>query len=215
MKKILLIGSTGFIGKGVVDSDLMSSYTIFKAGRSKDGVDFQLDFNEIHSFEELIFGEIKFDCIVFAQGINPSKNLKDMSFEHFQSMLNINLTGPALLLKKLINNLASNACIIFLGSVAASQGSYDPSYATAKAGLFGLMKSLTREFAHLRFNILTLGLVEESTVYHQMTSDFRQKHADRMHNGKLISIDQVINSLKYIIENDNINNTELSLTGGI
>jgi NAD(P)-dependent dehydrogenase (short-subunit alcohol dehydrogenase family) len=61
--------------------------------------------------------------------------------------------------------------IIFFSSVAKKKGSYDPSYAAAKSGLVGLMHSLANAYKTQRFNIISLGLVENSPVFNQMSDE--------------------------------------------
>jgi NAD(P)-dependent dehydrogenase (short-subunit alcohol dehydrogenase family) len=107
-----------------------------------------------------------------------------------------------------------NCLVLFVSSVAKRKGSYDPSYAAAKAGLTGLMHSLANTYKKQRFNLISLGLVEDSPVYKQMTKDFREKHAARMQNGKFIKSENVVSVINLLIENENINRADIGIDGG-
>jgi NAD(P)-dependent dehydrogenase (short-subunit alcohol dehydrogenase family) len=124
------------------------------------------------------------------------------------------LITPALLIKRLANQLSDGALVLFISSVAKKKGSYDPAYASAKAGLTGLMHSLANAYPQLRFNIISLGLVENSPVFNNMTPDFRQKHADRMINNEFIKASDVIIAIADLINNNTVNRTDIEIDGG-
>ena len=211
--QFVICGSSGSIGSAILKAFTNKEYTIIKVGRS-DSDDIWVDFSIPESI--VVAKQItSIDVIVFAQGINPTFNLKETSTKHFQEMLNINIVSPALFLKEHLNVLNKNSCVIFLSSIAANNGSYDPAYAAAKSGIRGLMKSLSRENPEVRFNSIILGLINESRVHNNMTLDFVEKHRDNMFGRNLIELDQVIHTIQFIIDNNNLSNTEISLTGGI
>lgn len=214
MKNILIVGSGSFVAKNVVDK-LKPHYNCVSTSRSSSVSEFHLD---IESEDSIIsFCEKNntnfWDGILFFQGINPSKNAKEITTEHFVKMLTVNLVGPAILLKHLYKNLNVNSMILFISSIAAQKGSYDPSYASAKAGINGLVQSLANEFPDFRFNTLSLGLVENSPVFNNMTLDFRQKHAERMNN-KFVQVNDVSSAVYELLRNLSINKTTLNIDGG-
>lgn len=214
MKNILIVGSGSFVAKNVVDK-LKPHYNCVSTSRSSSVSEFYLD---IESEDSIISFCDKnktnfWDGILFFQGINPSKNTKEITTEHFVKMLIVNLVGPAILLKHLYKNLNVNSMILFVSSIAAQKGSYDPSYASAKAGIIGLVQSLANEFPDFRFNTISLGLVENSPVFNNMTLDFRQKHAERMNN-KFVQVNDVSSAVYELLRNLSINKTTLNIDGG-
>jgi NAD(P)-dependent dehydrogenase (short-subunit alcohol dehydrogenase family) len=110
-------------------------------------------------------------------------------------------------------NLSKDACVIFLSSIAKEKGSYDPSYATAKAGLVGLQQSLAKANPSLRFNTISLGLVDGSPVQQGMTADFLKKHLNAM-NGKLVNVDDVCKTLDYLIQCKSISSHDIKIDCG-
>jgi len=182
--------------------------------RSSKDVSLLLDIESEKSITDFYThnNQLLLDGILFFQGINPSKNTKEMTAEHFMRMLNVNLIGPTLLLKHFHKNLNAGAMILFISSIAAKKGSYDPSYAAAKSGMIGLTHTLANEFPTLRFNSISLGLVENSPVYNNMTPDFRKKHFDRM-NGKFIQVDDVAAQIIELLQNSSINKAMINMDG--
>ncbi|MFI5142347.1 MAG: SDR family oxidoreductase, partial [Bacteroidia bacterium] len=107
-----------------------------------------------------------------------------------------------------------NALILFFSSIAAQKGSYDPSYAAAKSALAGLMNSFANEFPTIRFNSISLGLVEGSPVEKGMTEDFKKRHKDRMFGNELIKIESIIDTIELLLKNKSICTTNVQLDGG-
>jgi NAD(P)-dependent dehydrogenase (short-subunit alcohol dehydrogenase family) len=140
--------------------------------------------------------------------------LKDITDQHFIDMLRVNLVTPTLLIQSLQNQFAVGASLIFFSSVAKKKGSYDPSYASAKAGLSGLMHSICNAMPHVRCNMISLGLVENSPVYNQMTDDFREKHANRMQNKRFIQVKNINSMIELLLNNESINRADMALDGG-
>ncbi len=189
-------------------------YNIINIGRAP-GVEPYLDFDlELDATRFAAQIAVQIDGIIFFQGVNPSVGLSDMTAEHFLKMIRINLVMPTMIVKALKGQINLSGTVIFFSSIAKRKGSYDPSYAAAKAAISGLVQSLANACAGIRFNILTLGLVEDSPVHLGMTPDFVKKHMDRMFMGRLIKKHDVIRMINELIRNESINRAEISIDGG-
>ena len=215
-KNILLVGANGYIAKEFIQTYDQNLYDLFKVYRKPlSGDNLFVDFNDVKSIEDFeLPGNLKIDVVLFMQGMNPSKNLKESDYSHFSKMLQINIIGSSMFFKKIVSKLNDNALILFLSSIASDKGSYDPSYAASKSALKGLMYSLANAYPSYRFNILKLGLVMDSPVYKNMTADFRQKHASKMFKGSLVEPQNVISVINEIITNSNISRSIIPLDGG-
>jgi len=213
-KNILIFGANSFIGKDFIEK-YEDSYTIYPVYKHDAQKQFNFDFvanDDCRAFASKI--NFIIDAIIFFPGINPSMSVDQITEDHYIKMLRVNLITPTLLLQSLKEKLATDAVTIFFSSVAKKKGSYDPSYAAAKSGIIGLMHSLANAYKMQRFNILSLGLVENSPVFNQMTEDFRQSHAARMQNGNFIKAENIVSVIDMIIKNNNINRADISIDGG-
>jgi 3-oxoacyl-[acyl-carrier protein] reductase len=137
-----------------------------------------------------------------------------MTIDHFHKMVNINLIIPTMLINALLPKLNECSSVIFFSSVAKRKGSYDPAYAASKSGLSGLVQSLANACPNIRFNTLSLGLVEGSPVHVQMSPDFVEKHSDKMFLKRLIKKEDVVRVINELLINNSINRSDLSLEGG-
>lgn len=214
MKNILIVGAGGFIAQELKADFERQGFTVLRTSRSKSSNALYLDLNDPDCVENFVAPVDKLHAIVFAQGIKPTQNLRTMTHQHFLNMLGVHLMGPSLLLKKLLPLCEKEALVLFFSSVAVRKGSYDPSYAAAKAGILGLIQSLQNEFPEQRFNAISLGLVEGSPVYQGMSEEFRQKHRSHMHSQSLIHVANVVTLTNELLRNNSISRSVLPLDGG-
>lgn len=214
MKNILIIGANSFIAKNTVEKLKSQDYNCILTSRTSENNVLSLDLEDEKKIIDFCSKNqnLSIDGILFFQGISPSKNTKEMTAEHFTKMLTLNLIGPTLFLKHFYKNLNKNSLLLFISSVAAQKGSYDPSYASAKSAITGLTQSMANEFSDLRFNTISLGLVENSPVYNNMTPDFREKHKQKMNN-QFIQVDDVSFAILEILQNPSINRVTINIDG--
>lgn len=212
-KRLLIIGATGSIGTYFLkeNADL---YEIISTSRNPES-ELYLDLLQSESINKIELSRFEFDHVIFLSGINPRSNLKEITEAEFIEIFTINIISPAMLIKRIHHLIKPGGGVLFVSSIATEKGSYDPSYAASKSALSGLIKSLTREFNYIRFNILSLGLVQNSKVHLQMTDNFIERHKSNMHQNKLIELFQVNEAIKFIIENDNVSNSNIPLTNSI
>ena len=100
--------------------------------------------------------------LVLAAGIYPERDLREMPEDEWQSCLDVNLTGAYRLLQEALPRLSEDASIVLVGSIAGLRGSRGHShYATSKAGLLGLMRSLMWELGgQRRINTVSPGIID-------------------------------------------------------
>ncbi len=90
------------------------------------------------------FGGI--DILVNNAGILRDRTVAKMSLEEWQAVIDTNLTGVFTMSKACLPHLSAGGRIINLASIAAIVGFFgQANYASAKAGVIGLTKVLSRE----------------------------------------------------------------------
>ena len=207
MKNVLLFGSTGYVGTHFIERNI-KKYNIIEVGRREfDFLDPDID-SLVKSLRNT-----KFDAVVFLQGINPCNGVDDITEEQFFNMLKINITTPHEIIRSINPWISYEGSVVFMSSIARKKGSYDPSYATSKAGLVGLQQTMSNAFPFLRFNTVSLGLVKNSTVHRSMTDDFEKKHIDAM-GGKLVHVDDACKAIEFLIECNSVNRSIVSVDRG-
>jgi 3-oxoacyl-[acyl-carrier protein] reductase len=109
------------------------------------------------------FGRV--DILVNNAGITRDNLLMRMDAEEWESVINTNLAGPFWMTRAIARPMlkARSGRIINMSSVAGRMGNVgQANYASAKAGLIGLTKSVARELASrgITCNAIAPGLIE-------------------------------------------------------
>lgn len=119
------------------------------------------------------WGEL--DSLVYSAGFTNPVNFCDISFDDWRKVVDINLNGAFLAIRESIPLMrkAGKGAIVIIGSAAiVAGGGGRPDYAAAKAGLEGLNRAVTKNFApeNIRCNIVHPSLIE--------TDLLKQRHPD-------------------------------------
>ncbi len=119
------------------------------------------------------------EILISNAGITADGLSLKMSDENFEKVLEINLTGGFRVARRALKNMvkAKAGRIIFISSVIGLGGAKgQANYAASKAGLFGLARSLAKEFAS---RSITVNVIAPGPIETDMTSSLTdsQKHA--------------------------------------
>jgi len=103
---------------------------------------------------EADFGPIQ--ILVNNAGINRDRTFMKMTPEAFKEVIDVNLTGAAMVTHCVLPKMTETnwGRVIFISSVNGEQGSFgQANYSAAKAGMFGLAKSLARELSRKNITV--------------------------------------------------------------
>ena len=119
------------------------------------------------------------DVLVNNAGVTADGLLARMSLEHWQKVLDTNLTGTFAITKELVRGMMRRRWgrIVTISSVVGLMGNAgQANYSAAKAGLIGFTKSLARELASrsITANVVAPGFVETAMTA-VLTDDLRKK----------------------------------------
>ena len=213
-KKLLLVGSTASLAPSIVELAQSKGYQVIGTYRTKINTNLilaewlHLDISKkdsILNFDKLINNH-KFDLIIFLPGAtNPKRdNLHEYITIHFLNSIQ--------LFEILINKLSvtSQATFIFVSSRAALHPSFDIYYSAIKSGLSAALRSMS-SLSKYNGKLLSVcpGLIKESSMYYEMSSENRENHNMRSH-GELLSKKELALEIFKIIENkDHYENGEM------
>lgn len=215
IKSILIIGAGGSIGSITFDTLKKEGYDCLATSSKAKSSAIFLDFMNRESIESAAQLLPALDGIVFSSGYEPQKNLLDMTPEHLQKMFNIHVIGPIYFIKAIRKKMKKDSSIIFISSVAAYKGSYDPTYATVKGALNSLTRTLAKELSPTtRVNAIAPSLIEGSPVHKRMTPDFEEKHLNATLNKRLLQPKECAETILFLLRNKHITGQIIHLNGG-
>ena len=150
------------------------------------------------------FGKI--DILVNNAGITRDNLIMRMDAEEWDSVIGTNLSGPFWMTRAIARPMlkARSGRIINMSSVAGRMGNVgQANYASAKAGLIGLTKSVARELASrgITCNAIAPGLIET-----ELTADLNEAARDFVINstplGYIGSVDDVAGAAVYFASDE-------------
>lgn len=115
------------------------------------------------------FGHVH--IVVNNAGITRDKSFVKMDRPMWHEVLNVNLTGPAMIIHRLIKPMMEQGWgrVINITSIVGQMGNFgQANYAAAKGGLIALTKTLAREFAKKG---VTVNAVAPGFIETDMTAD--------------------------------------------
>lgn len=149
--KHLIVGRTSALGADLTDVLRERGDTVIGAVRRPvDTLDVRCDVRSdadvASSVEEAtrLFGEI--DSLIYLPGTAPDGRTEKVSDDQFSDALDVNTTGAFRFAKSVLAR-DTPCCVTFVGTTNALRGSAgQAAYASSKAALLGLTRSLAAEF---------------------------------------------------------------------
>jgi len=156
------------------------------------------------------------DTAIFLAGILPGKNLEEYDIAVMEKVMAINLTGQAKIVKGLLSLLDLNSQVIMISSISAQKGSYDPIYAASKGAILSFVKSLAVSLGGVRVNAIAPGLIEDSTMFKEMSTDRQDLHRQQTTQKRLLYMSDLAGVIYDISKNHwkHLNGACIDLNGG-
>ena len=142
-----------------------------------------------------------------------------MSLSHWQSVIDVNLTGTFLCGREAAAAMAqagNGGVIVNISSIAKSGNIGQSNYAASKAGVASLVTTWSRELA--RFNIRAVGIAP-GVISTDMTDSMKPEALERIE--KMIPVRrlgdrrELAQAVLFVIENDYMNGRLIELDGGL
>lgn len=179
-RNVLIVGGSGGIGEYMVKQFTKAGYDVMftfcsneekanRIGNIYTAEAFHVDSKDEESITELskIIAEKygKLDALVYAAGVFEDSLVVNTNLESWNRVLEVNITAPFLYIKHMTELLRKSGTgrFVCIGSVMGDLGTYGScSYATTKAALSGLVKSVALENAKygVTANVVSYGYID-------------------------------------------------------
>jgi 3-oxoacyl-[acyl-carrier protein] reductase len=216
-KKILITGATGGIGGSLVKKFLSLDAEILATGTNSEKLEnLKKKFSKIkikkfdissHSGIEKFIEEVSeelggLDVLINNAGINRDNLSLRMKDDEWQKVIDVNLTSTFLLSKYSIKKMlkGNSGRVVNITSIVGHTGNIGQSnYAASKAGIIGMSKSLSIEYAKKN---ITINCVSPGFIVSDMTNSIPEKIRaillSKIPMGKMGSGDDVSNCVAFL-----------------
>lgn len=228
MKTVLITGSSGGLGKGLVKFFNEKNWNIIGIDRVKSNnslIDHEinLDISDIENTPSKIIEILnnlnisKIDALINNAAIQIKKKMKDINYLDWKNTLDTNLIAPFILVQKL-ENLLYDGCVVNISSIHASQTKKDfLLYSTSKGAITSLTKGLALELApKISVNSILPAAIETEMLKSGLSED-NYKLLEKFHPTKNIGTPKGLSELVYHLckKNDFLTGACIEYDGGI
>ncbi|MBT2642317.1 SDR family oxidoreductase [Bacillus sp. ISL-41] len=237
MKKFALVtGASGAIGKAISTKLAAEGYSLYlHFNKNEKGMEelvgqiqrfggeyipIQADLSSKTGYLDLAANIFSIDAIVHNAGNALYGLLEDLEEAKAEELIQIHLTSPMMLTKKLIPKLRQKerGSIVVVSSIWGQTGaSYEVAYSAVKGAQIAFAKALSKELASsgIRVNAVAPGAIQTP-----MVKDFTQEEikaiTDDIPSGRLGKADEVADSVEFLLSDKSsyINGQVLAVNGG-
>jgi 3-oxoacyl-[acyl-carrier protein] reductase len=214
MKKILIIGGTGGLGKQVFE--LMSNdYEITSVG-SKD-----FDIKNINQCEEF-FKNKNFDIILNFAGLNYDTfihKINSENIEHIQNLLDVNIKGTINIVSTALKNMREQKYgrIILISSVLSEKNVAGTGvYSSCKSFIDKFVKNISLE--NIKYgvtaNTIQLGYFDGGMTY-RIPQEYLEPIKKTIGLQRFGRIDELIRTIEFLINNEYATGINLKIDGNL
>lgn len=229
MKTIIVLGGSSSIGKSICnefntqDNRVISTYfskkDLLNNSKNTESICLNLNDNEsiIDFSKKLVSEKISIDILVSLAGILPGKNLLEYSFEEIDEVLSVNFIGQAKLIRNILPLLTNKSKLLLFSSISAQKGSFDPIYSASKGAILSFIKSLLPIIPEgATINAIAPGLIQDSTMFKDMTKDRQEFHKKQIFSGNLLDKDDLAKIIFDLCQDHwgHLNGACIDLNGG-
>jgi NAD(P)-dependent dehydrogenase (short-subunit alcohol dehydrogenase family) len=130
-------------------------------------------------------------------------------------LVTLKLVGYTEVIHTLVPRFAPDASIVLFGGLAKERpypGS--TTVTTVNGGVNNMIKTLAVELGPVRVNAVHPGIVGDSPAWNGKPPEMLKRVVDRTPLGRLVTMDEVVGSVLFLLDNKGINGVNLYVDGG-
>jgi len=211
MKKVLIFGVTGSIGKYCYDSFNSKEYLVYGTTSKKDNEN--ISKNIILVANENITNLLNIDnidIIIWCQGSNINDNINSFDEKTFKEIIDVNLIFTIKTLNFLLKNkkINENSKMVVLSSIWEKISKKNKlSYSVSKAALSGFIKSVSYELSEYKIliNNVLPGVIDNEMTKRTLSINELKNITEFNNFNRMVSLEDVFNTIYFlVVENTGI-----------
>ena len=184
-----------------------------EVGGSTRGIGF--DLAEPHTIAERLadVGDVEYLALVAIE--RDTNSVKNYDIDAAVRLATLKIVGFTEVIHALLPRLADDSAILIYGGLARDRpypGS--TTVTTVNGAVTSLVRALVIELAPRRVNALHPAIVGDSPQWIDMPEERYQALVDRTPIGRLVTMDEVVDASRFLLENGAVNGINLAVDGG-
>lgn len=190
-----------------------------------DAAGYVADVRDIKSLEAMVAATVakwgRVDCLVNNAGIVADAQIKNMSEDQFDSVIEINLKGVFNCTKAVVNTMLAQQSGVILNSssIVGLHGNFgQTNYAASKSGVIGMVKTWARELGRkgIRANAVCPGFITTS-ILGTIPERVLRALEEKVPLGRLGRPEEVANTFAWLASDEAsyINGAVIEVSGGL
>jgi 3-oxoacyl-[acyl-carrier protein] reductase len=223
----VVLGDSNEDALKMVANSISSALVVYK----KLDVTNEAEVKEFMDFAVKQFGKINVllacagiirDSFLVSPDKETGKVKKFMTLDQWSQVINVNLTGVFLTLREALIRMIDNNCegvLIPISSINKAGELGQLNYASTKASIALWPKILAGEFhakgiKNIRIAAIAPGYVE-TPILTTIKPEILQGIVNEIPIGRLIQTNEIIQTIRFIVQNDAVHGTTIEVSGGI
>lgn len=157
----------------------------------------------------------KVSHLVIAAIERDENSVRKFDVARAQRLVTLKLVGYPEVIHTLAPRFMPSASIVLFGGLAKERPYPGSTTVTSvNGGVNNMIKTLAVELAPVRVNAVHPGIVGDSPAWNGKPPEVLQRVVDRTPLGRLVTMDEVVGSVLFLLDNGGINGVNLYVDGG-
>lgn len=161
------------------------------------------------------FGQINY--LVNNAGIIEDAMFKNISDQQWDRVMDVNLRGVFIACQEVLKHMQEDDCVVNVSSVLGHTGNIgQANYSASKAAVFGLTKSLAKEYGGkgIRINCVAPGLTQ-TDMADRVPEHLQAKFLETVPLKKIAKPEDIAQGILFLLQNQYITGEILNINGGL
>ena len=224
---VVIVGGTQGLGRELAQSYADDGRVVVVTGRDQAranaaaseiggntrGLGF--DLADPHAISDRLADVGDVDHLVLAAIERDTNKVGEYDIASALRLVTLKLVGYTEVIHALMPRLGDDSSILIFGGLARDRpypGS--TTVTTVNGGVTSLVRTLVIELAPTRVNALHPAIVGDSPQWQDMPPERMQALVERTPIGRLVTMAEVVNASRFLLENEAINGINLTVDGG-
>jgi NAD(P)-dependent dehydrogenase (short-subunit alcohol dehydrogenase family) len=224
---VVVVGGTQGLGRELAQSYAKDARPLVVTGREQGRADaaageiggstrgIGFDLAEPHTIAERLADVEDVEYLVLAAIERDVNKVREYDIAAALRLVTLKLVGYTEVIHTLVPRFRDDSAVLIYGGLARDRpypGS--TTVTTVNGGVTGLVRTLVIELAPTRVNALHPAIVGDSPQWVGMPADRREALEQRTPIGRLVTMSEVVDASRFLLENRAMNGINLPVDGG-